>query len=527
MYLHIRAIFNKVKNNLVNLNLKAFFNRKRLVAFFSAILLVFIISNAIEKEDSVVTTETVATEVEVNSVSDLAARATFDTIGKVEAISEANLQTESSGQITSVTVKVGDTVRAGAILATIENSTQRAALTQAQGSYEAAVAATAQSGVGLSESQTALTAANNSAVSTFRQANNTVNSVIRNNIDTFFSRPESAIPGLRLNGDGKTAFINNERIAYQQILPDFQTRSNNINADSDLVSELTYARAQVDRTIAYVDLFISILNRETNGDKYTEAEIQTLNTSFTSVRATLIGARASVDAALASLSGARDAVRRSELAASGGQVSVSDAQTKIALGSLQLAQAAYQKTIVRSPIQGVVNALYLKTGDYVTFGQPAGIVANNNGLQIKTFVSEIDSTNIHVGDTVAIEGGATGVVTAMAEALDPGNGKVAVVVGVDPDNKLTNGSTVQITFSQLSQSTTSDKILVPLSALKITANTMSVFTVGEDDTLIAIPVEKGQLYGESLEILSGITNETQIVTDARGLREGLKVTIKK
>lgn len=198
---------------------------------------------------------------------------------------------------------------------------------------------------------------------------------------------------------------------------------------------------------------------------------------------------------------------------------------KIALGALQAAQANYQKTIVRSPIQGVVNAFYLKTGDYVSQSQPAGIVANNNGLQVKTFVNEIDSANLNVGDTVTLEGGASGVITAKAEALDPTNGKVAVVIGVNPDSGLTNGATVKVTFSQISETKTSDRILVPLSALKITPEGSFVFTLNDENKLTAVAVEKGQLYGDSIEITSGITKEFRIVTDARGLKEGQEVSI--
>jgi multidrug resistance efflux pump len=307
----------------------------------------------------------------------------------------------------------------------------------------------------------------------------------------------------------------------------FQSRSNSISTGSNLESELAYAKTQVERTISFVDLFISILNKDTDEGRYTEAELQAINANFTALRSSLISTRASIDGALSNLEAAKDGVRRAELSASGGQVSASDAQVKIALGSLQAAQANYQKTIVRTPISGVVNALYLKTGDYASQGQQAAIVANNNGLQIKTFVNEIDSANLTVGDTVTIEGGSAGVITAKAAALDPSNGKVAVVVGVNADSDLVNGATVKITFSQISTTNVSDKILVPLSALKITADSTSVFTVSDENKLVAVPTEKGQLYGETIEILSGITKDTRIVTDARGLKEGQLVTIKK
>lgn len=521
----MRILLAVLKDFKVFFNVKTRIGRKRLLTALAIIFIVFIgykmFSGGAPEVEEVTAP---VTEVTVLSVDELGASASFDTVGKVEAVSEANLQTEAGGRITAVNVKVGDAVSAGAVLATIENSAQRAALVQAQGSYEAALAASAQSGVGVDEAGTALASAKNNAVSTYRQAYNSVNSIVFGNIDTFFSNPNGQVPGLRI--DGNATQMNSERIAFQTILPEWQSRSNTINANSNLVAELGYAKGQVERTISFVDAFISIFNQPGRVGGYTEAELQSYSASFTTLRANLINTRSSIDAALAGISSAEDAVRRAELSASGGQVSASDAQVKIALGSLQAAQSNYQKTIVRSPIQGVVNAFYLKTGDYTSPGQPAGIVANNNGLQIKTFVNEADSANLNVGDTVTIEGGASGVITAKAAALDPTNGKVAVVIGVNPDSGLTNGATIKVTFSQISEVKTTDRILVPLAALKITPEGSFVFTVSEEDTLVAVPVTQGQLFGDNIEILSGVTKETRIVTDARGLKEGQVVTIK-
>ncbi len=517
------AIINDFK---IFFNPKTPFGKKRLIGL--AILLVggVIVLKVLGGGESEQTVEAKLTEVELRSVSELASNASFDTVGKVEAVSEANLQAESGGRITAVNVKVGDTVGAGAIIASLENSAQRAALTQAQGSYEAALAASAQSGIGVNEAGTALTAAENGAVNAYRNAFNTVNSTIYNSVDTFFGNPNAQIPGLKIDGVGFTTTLNNERVAYQRLLPEWQQRSQSISTGSNLDAELAYAKTQVERTITLVDMFITVFNQSGQVGGYSEAELQTYSTNFTALRATLIGTRTSLDGALSALTSARDAKRRAELGASGGTVSASDAQIKIALGSLQSAQSAYQKTIVRSPIQGVVNALYLKTGDYVSPGQPAAIVANNNGLQIKTFVSEIDSANLNVGDAVSIEGGASGVITAKADALDPSNGKVAVVVGVNPDSSLTNGATVKVTFSQVSEVKEDNRIIVPLAALKITPEGAAVFTVNSENKLEATTVTRGQLFGDNIEIISGITKETRIVTDARGLKAGQTVNIK-
>lgn len=517
------AIFNDFK---IFFNPKTKFGKRRLIGLGSLILVFFILLKVFSNDTSEQSVTTKLTEVEVRSVSELSSKASFDTVGKVEAISEANLQVESGGRVTAVNVNVGDTIAAGAVVATLENSAERAALLQAQGSYEAALAASAQSGVGVNEAQTGVAAAENGAINAFRAAFNTVNSIVYNSIDPFFGNPASQLPGLKIDGAGFTTTLNTERVAYQSLLPEWQRRSQVITGGNNLDAELSYAKLQVERTIALTDMFIAVFNQGGAVGGYTESDLQAYSTNFTALRATLIGTRTSLDNALSTLVSARDAKRRADLTASGGVVSASDAQIKIALGALQTAQSAYQKTIVRSPIQGVVNALYLKAGDYVSPTQPAAVIANNNGLQIKAFVNEIDNASLSVGNVVSIEGGASGIITAKADALDPTNGKVAVVVGVNPNSGLTNGATVKVTFSQVSETKVDERIIVPLSALKITPDGAAVFTVTVDGKLEAVPVIKGQLFGDNIEITSGISKDTRIVTDARGLKNGQVVLIK-
>ena len=83
-----------------------------------------------------------------------------------------------------------------------------------------------------------------------------------------------------------------------------------------------------------------------------------------------------------------------------------------------------------------------------------------------------------------------------------------------------------MTFSQVSETKVDERIIVPLSALKITPDGAAVFTVTVDGKLEAVPVIKGQLFGDNIEITSGISKDTRIVTDARGLKNGQVVLIK-
>jgi multidrug efflux pump subunit AcrA (membrane-fusion protein) len=68
-------------------------------------------------------------------------------------------------------------------------------------------------------------------------------------------------------------------------------------------------------------------------------------------------------------------------------------------------------------------------------------------------------------------------------------------------------------------------MIIPITALKVAGETYTVLTV-EEGVLVARDVELGTLLGDKVVITSGVTLDTPIVIDARGLRVGQNVTIK-
>ena len=101
-------------------------------------ILAFVIGNrGTEEEATDITTRTVF----VDDVASLQSNSSFSIVGTVASQSQAKLQAESSGRVTSVTVSLGDTVRAGQVIATLENAAEYASVLQAEGAYDAAVAA--------------------------------------------------------------------------------------------------------------------------------------------------------------------------------------------------------------------------------------------------------------------------------------------------------------------------------------------------------------------------------------------------
>ena len=312
----------------------------------------------------------------------------------------------------------------------------------------------------------------------------------------------------------------------QKSLAVWQQGTLTISTQSNLPGALNEAEAVIKDVLVITDQIVNALNRNSDSNVVSDEEKRAQIAVFSSVRAGLIANLASIDNARTGLTAAEEAINRAQIAGTGSQVSSADAQIKIALGSLRSAQANYEKTLVRTPITGVVNALYLKTGEYAGPSTPAAIIANNNqGLEVSTSVSQEESVLIKVGDEVKIDKVAKGTIAAIGGSIDPTTGKVAIKISVDENSTLQNGSTVSVVFTTEKSSDTSE-VSIPLSAVKMTGSGPIVFTVDADkNTLIANPIVLGNIRGDVVVVTEGINRDTPIVTDGRGLKEGAEVTI--
>lgn len=466
--------------------------------------------------------------VRVQPVISFSNGASLSLIGSVAAINEATLQTEVSGRVTSVRVKLGDRVGQGQVIATLDNASQYAALIQAEGSYEAAQAAGAQSDVGVTQAETTLETAENAAVNTFRSAYTTASNVVYNNVDVFFTNPNAqSTPGLRIDGYGYTNNLNQERISFQSMFAAWRQELNTLDANDDLRGALRDARVRTERVLDVVDTFIVLLNdQEAPYGAYTQSELLAYSTTFVSLRAELNATLLAIENARTTLQSAEEGLARAEIGGTSGTVSASSANIKQALGALRNAQANYAKTILRSPISGEVQNISVQTGDVVTGFAPVATITNQNALEITTYVRVDQRERIAIGDTVTIEGEIPGTVTAIAPGVDQATGKIEVKIQSQSDT-LANGDTVSvsITADENTDSLASGPIIIPISALKVETDRMVVFTISDEGTLIAHEITEGPLMGNSIIITEGITRDMNIVIDARGLNEGDAVTV--
>jgi multidrug efflux pump subunit AcrA (membrane-fusion protein) len=465
-------------------------------------------------------------QVEVKAISQLNNENSFSITGTVKAVSEARLQAESGGRITSVNVELGDTVPAGTVIATLENSAQRAALLQAEGSYEAALASAASSEISVESAEEAVATAKDSAITTYRSAYITVESILRNDIDDLFTITNDTAIGIRIDAKGQANTLNGERNALDTAIAQWQTKKDAVTPSSiqnDLDDKIELVRSMS----AFVETLSTLLNDTEVTTSFTQADKDAMVTAIYSARASLNGVAQNLKSADDAITSALNAQEQALLSGSSAESSAASAQVKIALGSLRSAQSAYQKTIIRTPIGGVVNALYLKEGEYASPSQEAVIIANNNALEITAFVNQTESEQLEIGQDVVIDESIEGTITQIAPAIDANTGKIEIKIQTESD-QVKNGDTVRLSFTQIDAIEQNDQpkdIIIPITALKVETDRIVVFTVGEDMRLVAHPITEGPLLGNTIIVKDGLDASMRIVLDARGLNEGDEVSV--
>ncbi|MDR3571538.1 MAG: HlyD family efflux transporter periplasmic adaptor subunit [Candidatus Pacebacteria bacterium] len=482
--------------------------------------------------------------VKLESVATLSSQAgPLPVIGKVTSLNQATILAQSSGEITSLSKAIGDRVGAGEVIAEFANASEQAAVQQAQGAYDAAVAslqnaqgATAANS-SLNSSQAASAAVNeeSSAIASLQSAYSSLDDAVHTKADQLFSNPRSTTqqPTLLFSIPDSQLAVNlqNERFSLTGTLSDAISQT----------SASTSIDARFDAMTADAKIVSSFLNDCVQAANEAIPS-QTISASTIAADQSAVGAgRSEVVAALAAIASAKNSYDAAQTtsqtaansAGAGTQNSIAQAQAQVqeALGALNAAKANLEKTIVRSPISGTIVSLPVTRGDFVSSFAQVAQVSNPGALEIDTFVTPDDAKTLAVGGKATIEGGAQGVVTSIAPAIDPTTGEIEVKVGITSgQNTLTDGDTVTLDLSraeqaqQQNQTASSSAITIPIVAAKITPTGPVVFTVSSS-TLVAKPIVFGSILGDQVQVTSGLTPDMDIVSDARGLSDGETIVV--
>jgi multidrug resistance efflux pump len=294
------------------------------------------------------------------------------------------------GRIKDVYVKIGDTVQAGTVLASLDTENAIGAINQAKAAY--AVAQTAynklQNGasspdIGVSQAavDTAATALGNAQQNLVRDislAYNNVNSTILTNTNSLFSNPQSDSPkfgvvGLVQSNSQLVTNINSERLEINGDLVKWQNevsgmgQSNVDRAVTDSLAYMTKIRKHLTDILNVLTTYTQIsasgtqatLTTSQNYITSAKVVVDAAYNSITNDLQAIKSAKAAFDQANASLALKQSPARSEDL-------EIAKAQVDSTQGALQIAQGTYNNMIITAPVSGKIINVSITAGQVAT-----------------------------------------------------------------------------------------------------------------------------------------------------------------
>ena len=198
-----------------------------------------------------------------------------------------------------------------------------------------------------------------------------------------------------------------------------------------------------------------------------------------------------------------------------------------------VAQFGYSN--ITAPFSGEVTNTFVKEGDMANPGMPLVSLEGASRLQVTAMVSESDIANIQSGMAVnvlvkSINKTVTGKVTEVSSSAKNTGGQYLVKINLSQTDKaILSGMFVNVQFpiANKKQTTVStDKVLVPESALVKQGQLTGIYTIGNGDKAILRWLRIGKTFGNQVEVLSGLSSEESYIVSAEGkLYNGAKVKL--
>jgi len=449
--------------------------------------------------------------------------------GKISPVSKADLSFQKGGIVAAINVKVGDSVKKGDVIASINDAGDQAILASAEDkladltrSLNAPEFALEQSKV--NSAKTILSNAKIDALNAARTALVQTQAAVNNYADNFFNNPQSANPTINIKSDSSSVqnAINSNRILVSDILLKWKN-SLNLATTSDSATNLI---SSVNNYVATVKDFMDQLSSSVNNlspgnsgipQTVIDADIVTMNSGL----AALNQAIASISSAKTSLENAStnyDQAYSNFLL----KVAGSSAQSIAAEGAIvDSYKAELAKDKIIAPIDGIVTLAGPNVGEFVSAGVTEfGVIVEGN-YKVEAYVPEADIAKISIGNI------ASTTLDAYRQDVD----FPAVVTSIDPAETILEGvPTYKITLKFMKDDArirsgmtanldiltrqSSDVIVVPTRAVIDDNGDRSVRVLNPDGkTFIAVPVKVGLRGSEgTTEVISGLSKGEKVVT---------------
>ncbi len=416
---------------------------------------------------------------------------TVSVTGNTTPTQSVSLGFQNSGTVAQVYYNLGDQVSAGDVIAELNTANLTATLQEAEAAYDSAVA---------SRSSTSLPEAQIEATNSYLSGYTTLDSLLGNDVDTFFGGPTAYGPQLLINASMyNPGTLSMERATLTQEMHGYQeTLASASSTDPDTL--LTNATSITQDVSNFLDKLAAAANDSNSGASAAQ-------------KVALATARSGVTTLLATLSSARATYRTQSV----GATSLADASVEQAAAGVAVAKANLQGTQIVAPISGTLTQQDAKVGQLASPGTPLISIISNGGFEVDAGVSETDVGKLSVGNKVSMTLDAfpnevfTGEVFYIAPAETNTNGVITYLTKISfdkADPRLKSGLTANVAIQ--TKQDDNALILPQYAILQSNSGTFVETLVGK--TATTTPVTLGiQDQSGNIEILSGVTLGEKVI----------------
>ncbi len=192
-------------------------------------------------------------------------------------------------------------------------------------------------------------------------------------------------------------------------------------------------------------------------------------------------------------------------------------------------------TRVKAPFGGIINKKFIEVGAILSAMPPTKMfeIVNTSSLKLKVNVSERQVAQLKIGSVVKVKASVfpdkeyTGKVTFIAPKADTSlNFPIEVAITNNPNNEIKAGMYGSVVFGA-SEGKQPELMTIPRSAFVGSVSSNQVYVV-EKDIAVMKKVVAGRVFGDKVEILSGLNNGDVVVTSGQiNLSDSTKVSIVK
>ncbi len=448
-----------------------------------------------------------------NTVTDIAKtsnlKETVLATGQVVSTTDLNLSFNSTGVVKSLKVKVGDKVKTGTTLASLNQGTELAALTSARGALAAANARLKKTLEGASSEEINLSQV------VLDQTKITQDQLVKNAYDNLLNSTLEAVPD-----NGTSDYIapiisgtySGSKEGQIKISSYYSVGGTSFTA-SGLATGTGISNTIIAQPIGNSGLYIKFpSNTNINVDDWIinipNKKSANYLSNYNAYQSAVSQAKSAIDQSAAQL-----AIKKS--AARGSDIDLANADILSASGQVEAALARYNDTIVSAPVDGTITQIDIKIGELTQAQKSAIVLQDVSNIYLETNINEANITSLAVGMPVDITYDSFGtdkIFKGSITKIDPSSTLVSGVVNykvtasTEQTTDLRPGMTANMTIKVKEK----DNVLTIPSRSIITddngVRTVRIITNTRTKKFKSVPVKTG-LEGDGgvVEVLSGLS----------------------